>query len=660
MSGQLEDLMEITTEQRATDALRILSIDAIQRANSGHPGMPMGMADIANVLWGKFLMVDPEDPTWIDRDRFVLSNGHGSMLLYSLLHFSGFPITMDDIKSFRRFGSVTAGHPEHDPSLGIEMTTGPLGQGFATGIGMAIAEAHLRSQIGPDLIDHRIYGFVSDGDLMEGVSSEAASIAGHLRLGKITYLYDDNHITIDGSTDISFTENVAERFEAYGWHTIAVDGHDRAAIAVAIAEANEDPRPSLIRCRTHIGFGSPNKQDTSAVHGSPLGADEIALTRAAYGWDFAPFDIPEDVYRYYGDAMDRGRAARADWTARRDAVLAEDGARARRFAAYFDHATCHPGVPLHDPGSLVATRKLSGEVLQEVAAVHPELIGGSADLTPSNNSRIESSADFTATERSGRNVRFGIREHAMGAIVNGITLHGGTRGYGATFLVFSDYMRPAVRLGALMGTPSIWLWTHDSVFLGEDGPTHQPIEHLAALRAIPGLRVIRPADPTEVSVAWEIAVGDESGPTAIILTRQGLPVPADPPARELVGRGGYVRRPGTDAVVVATGSEVALAEAAAAILETEGRSIRVVSIPSVEIFLSQDERYLDEVLGTGLPVASIEAGVTVGWERFTGRDGLRVGIDHFGASAPADVIAEKFGFTPEAVAERIRAWLARP
>jgi len=652
--------MEITTEQRATDALRILSIDAIQRANSGHPGMPMGMADIANVLWGKFLVVDPEDPTWIDRDRFVLSNGHGSMLLYSLLHFSGFPITMDDIKSFRRFGSVTAGHPEHDPSLGIEMTTGPLGQGFATGIGMAIAEAHLRSQIGPDLIDHRIYGFVSDGDRMEGVSSEAASIAGHLRLGKITYLYDDNHITIDGSTDISFTENVAERFEAHGWHTIAVDGHDRAAIAVAIAEANEDPRPSLIRCRTHIGFGSPNKQDTSAVHGSPLGADEIALTRAAYGWDFAPFDIPEDVYRYYGDAMDRGRGARADWTARRDAMLAEDGARARRFAAYFDHATCHPGVPLHDPGSSVATRKLSGEVLQEVAAVHPELIGGSADLTPSNNSRIESSADFTPTERSGRNVRFGIREHAMGAIVNGITLHGGTRGYGATFLVFSDYMRPAVRLGALMGTPSIWLWTHDSVFLGEDGPTHQPIEHLAALRAIPGLRVIRPADPTEVSVAWEIAVGDESGPTAIILTRQGLPVPADPPARESVRRGGYVRRPGTDAVVVATGSEVALAEAAAAILETEGRSIRVVSIPSVEIFLSQDERYLDEVLGTGLPVASIEAGVTVGWERFTGRDGLRIGIDRFGASAPADVIAEKFGFTPEAVAERIRAWLTRP
>ena len=651
--------METTTEQRATDALRILSIDAIQRANSGHPGMPMGMADIANVLWGRFLIVDPEDPTWIDRDRFVLSNGHGSMLLYALLHFSGFPITMEDIKSFRRFGSITAGHPEYDPSLGIEMTTGPLGQGFASGIGMAIAEAHLRSTIGPDLIDHRIYGFVSDGDLMEGISSEAASIAGHLRLGKITYLYDDNHITIDGSTDLAFTEDVAGRFEAYGWHTLAVDGHDRTAIAAAIAAANEDPRPSLIRCRTHIGFGSPNKQDTSAVHGSPLGPDEIALTRAAYGWDFAPFDIPEDVYRYYGDAMDRGRTARAAWTARRDAVVAEDGSRARRFASYFDHATCHPGVPHHDPGSSVATRKLSGEVLQEVAAVHPELIGGSADLTPSNNSRIEASADFAPSDPSGRNIRFGIREHAMGAIVNGITLHGGTRGYGATFLTFSDYMRPAVRLGALMGTPSIWLWTHDSVFLGEDGPTHQPVEHLAALRAIPGLRVIRPADPTEVSVAWEIAVGDDSGPTAIILTRQGLPVPAVPPARELVVRGGYVRRPGTDAVVVATGSEVALAEAAAAILETEGRSIRVVSIPSVEIFLSQDDAYLDEVLGSGLPVASIEAGVTVGWERFTGRDGLRIGIDHFGASAPADVIAKELGFTPEAVAGRIRAWLAR-
>jgi transketolase len=652
--------MEITIEQQATDALRILSIDAIQRAASGHPGMPMGMADIANVLWSEFLVVDPDDPGWIDRDRFVLSNGHGSMLLYSLLHFSGFPITMDDIKSFRRFGSVTAGHPEYDPSIGIEMTTGPLGQGFASGVGMAIAEEHLRSTFGPDLVDHRTYGFVGDGDLMEGVTAEAASIAGHLRLGRITYLYDDNHITIDGSTDLSFTEDVAERFDAYGWHTIAVDGHDRGAIAEAITIANADPRPSLIRCRTHIGFGSPNKQDTSGVHGSPLGEEEIALVRAAYRWNLPPFEIPDEVYRYYGDAMDRGRAARIAWMARRDAAVATDPGLDRKLAAHYQGGDRHLDVPRYEPGSSVATRKISGEVLQDAAASYPGLIGGSGDLTPSNNSRIDASVDFTSEDRSGRNVRFGIREHAMGAIVNGITLHGGVRGYGATFLTFSDYMRPAVRLGALMGVPSIWLWTHDSVFLGEDGPTHQPVEHLAALRAIPGLRVIRPADPTEVTVAWEIATGAGEGPTAIILTRQGLPVPETPPDRELVGRGGYIRRPGTDAVVIATGSEVPLAEAAAGILADQGISLRVVSMPSIEMFLSQDADYRSHVLGDDLPVASIEAGVTVGWERFTGPGGIRIGIDRFGVSAPADVIAEEWGFTPDAVARRVSTWLAHP
>jgi transketolase len=552
---------------------------------------------------------------------------------------------------------VTAGHPEHDPELGIEMTTGPLGQGFATGIGMAIAEAHLRSVLGADLVDHRIYGFVSDGDLMEGVTAEAASLAGHLQLGKITYLYDDNHITIDGTTDLTFTEDVGARFTSYGWHTIAVDGHDREAIAAAIEAANADPRPSLIRCRTHIGYGSPNKQDTSGSHGSPLGPDEIALVRSAFGWDLPPFEVPDEVYDFYRSGLDRGREARTAWIARRDTAFADDPATASRFGSYFDPPEVRLDGPGYEPGSSVATRVISGAVLQEAAAVFPGLVGGSGDLTPSNNSRIDASADFTAADPVGRNVRFGIREHAMGAIANGITLHGGVRGYGATFLTFSDYMRPAVRLGALMGVPAIWLWTHDSVFLGEDGPTHQPIEHLAALRSIPNLQVVRPADPTEVAVAWEIALNSGNKPTALILTRQGLPVPASPPDRELVARGGYIRRQGTDLVLVATGSEVPLAEQAAERLAEQGMSARVVSLPCIEIFLEQDEAYQAEVLGEGLPTASIEAGLTFGWDRFTGPGGLKIGIDRFGLSAPAGAIAEELGLTPEAVAERVIGWL---
>jgi transketolase len=649
--------MQNAIEQQATDALRILSIDGVQRANSGHPGMPMGMADIAAVLWSQFLTVDPDDPTWEDRDRFVLSNGHGSMLLYSLLHLSGFPLTIDDLRDFRQLGSATPGHPEHDPNVGIEMTTGPLGQGFATGIGMAIAEAHLRAVHGSDIVDHRIYGFVSDGDLMEGVSAEAASLAGHLGLGKITYLYDDNHITIDGTTDLTFTEDVAGRFDAYGWHTLSVDGHDRTAIATAITSANADPRPSLVLCRTHIGFGSPNKQDTSGSHGSPLGDDEIALVRTTLGWDLPPFEVPVEVYDFYRSAMDRGREAHAAWVARKDTAFANDPARAERYAASMDATPIQISVPHYEPGSKVATRVISGAVLQDVAAAAPRLIGGSGDLTPSNNSRIEASDDFTAADAGGRNIRFGVREHAMGSIVNGITLHGGVQGYGATFMTFSDYMRPAVRLGALMGTPAIWLWTHDSVFLGEDGPTHQPVEHLAALRSIPGLRVMRPADPTEVSVAWEQAINSIDHPTALILTRQGLPVPADAPDRADVARGGYVRRSGTDVVLIATGSEVPLAEQAAERLEQRGISARVVSLPCVEAFLEQDEEYQSTVLGVGVPRVTIEAGLTFGWDRFSGPNGLRIGIDTFGMSAPAEVIAEELGLTPEAVEVRIAGWL---
>jgi len=645
-------------EQLAADTIRVLAMDAVQKANSGHPGMPMGMADIAVTLWSQFLNVDPGDPLWPDRDRFVLSNGHGSMLLYALLHLSGFPLTMADIANFRQWGSSTAGHPERDLDLGIEMTTGPLGQGFATGVGMAIAEERLRHEFGADLVDHRIYGFVSDGDLMEGVSAEAASMAGHLQLGRLIYLYDDNGITLVGPTSWSFTEDVPARFDALGWHTRTVEGHDRAAVADAIAAAvEEDSRPSLISCKTHIGYGSPNKQDTAGAHGSPLGDDEILLVKEAMGWNAEPFTVPEGVAEFFSEGMDRGRKARTEWQHRLDTAL-QDADVAKAWKSHFEPQPVTLSVPDYDAGTSVATRKVSGVVVQEVAALRPDLMGGSADLASSTNTLIASSDDFSASSRGGRNLRFGVREHAMAAAANGITLHGGARGYGATFLTFSDYMRGSVRLGALMGTPSIWVWTHDSIFLGEDGPTHQSVEHVAALRAIPNLWVIRPGGPAEVAGAWEAAINRTAGPTALILTRQGLPVPAAGD-RVPVERGGFVVREGRDAALVATGSELWVAHAAAELLEPEGISLRIVSLPCMEAFFDQDDGYRDEVLGGGIPVASVEAGTTFGWASITGTRGLNIGVDRFGASAPASVLAEKFGFTPEAVGERISSWLSR-
>jgi transketolase len=638
-------------EQLSVDAIRMLSIDAVQRAASGHPGMPMGMADLAAVLWSEFVLVDPDDPTWPDRDRFVLSNGHGSMLLYSLLHLSGFGLGMDELENFRQFGSRTAGHPEYEPEIGIEMTTGPLGQGFGTAVGMAIAETHLRAEFGADLVDHRTYAFVSDGDLMEGVASEAASLAGHLALAKLTYLYDDNSITIDGSTDLAFSEDVAGRFAAYGWDTVEVDGYDRPGIRQAIGEANATDRPALVIARTHIGYGSPNKQDSAAAHGNPLGADEVELVREEYGWEYPPFVVPDEVYEWYRAGMERGREARAAWEARRDAAFSDDPDLARRWAAYYDPEPPVLATPAFE-GS-VATRTASGAVIQDLAATMPGLVGGSADLAPSTNTWIDGSPAFSAQHPEGRNFHFGIREHAMGAVTNGINLHGGLRCYGGTFLIFSDYMRGSVRLSALMGAPSIWIWTHDSVFLGEDGPTHQPIEHLASLRAIPNLWVMRPADPTEVAVSWE----STEGPTALILTRQGLPVPAVEPERELVRRGAYVRREGTEAVLVATGSEVQLAERAAELLAADGTSVRVVSMPCREAFTAQGDAYRAEVFPVGVPIASLEAAATFGWGDLTGLDGLNIGIDHFGASAPWTVIAAEWGFTADAVAERIAGWL---
>jgi transketolase len=647
-------------EQQAVDAIRVLSMDAIQKANSGHPGMPMGMADIGFVLWSEFLNIDPSAPTWRDRDRFVVSNGHGSMLLYSLLHLSGFAISMDDLEHFRQWGYETAGHPEYNPDLGIEMTTGPLGQGFSTAVGMAIAEEHLRAVHGDDLTNHRTFVLCGDGDLMEGVSSEAASLAGHLGLSRLIAYYDDNSITIDGSTDLAFTEDVSARFASYGWQTLSIDGHDRAAIEEATRSALADTeRPTLILAKTHIGFGAPTKVDTSSVHGSPLGPEEIATAKAQMGWDLDPFTIPDAVYEVYFEAMARGRVARTQWLARVDDARVNDPERADAWEKVWEPSDVILDAPPAEPGSKVATRKLSEAVIQQVAELRPDVVGGSADLVPSNNTYIEASGDFSRTDRTGRNIRYGIREHAMGAAVNGLTLHGGTRAFGATFLTFADYMRPAVRLAALMGTPSIFVWTHDSVFLGEDGPTHQPIEHLASLRIIPGLHVHRPADPTETAAAWQQSINRADGPSAIILTRQGLPVPEIPAALADIERGGYVRADGSDLVVVASGSEVSLAIDAAAVLAEAGISVRVVSMPCVEVFTEQPAEYRASVLGTDLPVFTLEAGSTALWNSMASNGGVAIGIDHFGASAPASVLAEHFGFTPAAVAATITESLSR-
>ena len=642
----------MTPEQLAANTIKALSMDAVENAASGHPGAPMGMADIAVTLWTRYLTVDPADPEWPNRDRFVLSNGHASMLLYSLLHLSGFGISLDDIKNFRQWGSSTAGHPEREPHLGIEMTTGPLGQGFATAVGMAAAERHLNAVFGDDLVDHRTFAFVSDGDLMEGLASEAASLAGHLGLGKLVFYFDDNSISLDGPTEWTFTEDVATRFAAYGWHTISVDGHDGDAIAEATdAALAEGERPSLLLCRTHIAHGAPTKQDTAKAHGSPLGPDEIAGAKEAMGWPLdAEFMVPPEVSDLFVSAMARNAERRQEWEASRDAAFTAAPDLAASWRDYYE-----PGAPKLDltfDADAMATRAASGAALNAAAAQLPGLVGGSADLAGSTKTDIDGSAKFSASEPEGRNLYFGVREHAMGAIVNGLNLHGGVRGYGGTFLVFSDYMRGAVRLGALMETPSIWVFTHDSVFLGEDGPTHQPVEHVAALRAIPNLWVVRPADASETAEAWELALARRDGPTALVLTRQGVPVLDRPTGG--VAAGGYVLRDGSDVMIVATGSEVAVAIGAAELLEADGTSARVVSMPCVEAFLAQDDAYRSEVLGSAPLRVSVEAGVTDGWHRIVGSDGLTVGIDRFGASAPWKTIADHLGFTPDAVADRIR------
>jgi len=660
--------MKVDLDQLCVNTIRTLAIDAVQKANSGHPGMPMGMADAAYVLWTRYLKHNPADPAWANRDRFVLSAGHGSMLLYSLLYLTGYELPLEELKRFRQWGSMTPGHPEYGEAPGVETTTGPLGQGFANGVGLALAERLLAAEFnrpGLEIVDHYTYAIVSDGDLMEGISHEAASLAGHLGLGKLIYLYDDNGITIEGSTDLAYSEDVAERFAAYGWHVQAVDGHDRDAIDVALAQAQvARDRPSLIMCRTHIGYGSPNKQDTAAAHGEPLGEEEVRRTKEALGWPpDAEFLVPDEALAHFRAALDRGNEAQSAWEALFGHYAAECPDLAaewqRRLAGELP-AGWQSFLPAFEPGSAaVATRAAGGKVLEALAPVVPELVGGSADLHPSTKTFLKSYKDIQAGAYGGRNLHFGVREHAMGGLMNGLALHGGLRPYGGTFLVFSDYMRPSIRLAALMGLPVVYVFTHDSIFVGEDGPTHQPVEQAASLRAIPNLAAIRPADARETAGAWAVALARSEGPTALLLSRQRLPVLAETDP-EAVGRGGYVLAGDDDpqVILMATGSEVAVALEARDVLAGQGIAARVVSMPSWELFEAQPRKYREQVLPPAVTARlAVEAGVALGWDRYVGAAGATLTHDRFGASAPYKVLAEEFGFTAGAVAERARTLL---
>jgi transketolase len=655
-------------EQLSIDTIRTLSMDAVQEANSGHPGLPMAMAPAAYLLYTRILQHNPADPTWPDRDRFVLSAGHGSMLLYSVLHLTGYDLSLDEIKHFRQWGSRTPGHPERDRvhvTPGVEITTGPLGQGFANGVGMAMAEKFLRQHYGAELQNHRVFAIVSDGDLMEGIASEAASLAGHLALDRLVYLYDDNDISLDGPTEWSFeTEDVAKRFDAYRWHVQTVDdANDVQALELAIDQAmREEDRPSLIRVKSIIGWPSPNKQGTSKAHGSPLGEDEVRLTKEVLGWDpDQKFVIPEGVYEHMNQ-RERGAALEGEWQAKFRAFREANPERAREWDAAW------AGKPL--PGvaealanidwgkDKLATRVAGQKAMAAFDPYVPTMVGGAADLSESTKTEFPGGDQQRYTRNhAGRNVYFGVREHGMGGAVNGMAGHGGiVRPYGSTFLQFADYMRGAVRLSALMGLPVCWVYTHDSVGLGEDGPTHQPVEHLAALRAIPGLTVIRPGDANETAAAWRTVLEDLEGPAVFALSRQDLPV-QDAVDPDGVAKGAYVLRDVDDpgAVIVGTGSELWVALAAADLLTAEGINARVVSMPSWELFAAQDDAYRDEVLLPGVPSVSVEAGVSMGWERWVDRS---VSIERFGASAPGPVVLEKLGITPEHTAAAVRELLA--
>jgi transketolase len=658
------------------NTIRTLAMDAVEAARSGHPGAPMALAPLAYLLYTRHLRHSPRHPRWPDRDRFVLSNGHASMLLYATLFLTGYDLPLEELRRFRQWGSATPGHPEFGHTPGVETTTGPLGQGFANGVGMAIAEAHLAARFnrpGHRIVDHRVYAICSDGDLMEGLSHEAASLAGHLKLGKLTCFYDDNHITIDGPTDLAFSEDVARRFAAYGWHVERVaDGNDLAALERATRLAEEaDAQPSLIIVRTHIGYGAPTKQDTASAHGAPLGPAEVAGAKRHYGWSAdEPFHVPPEALAHARRCVERGDRLKAEWDARWAAYAREHPALAEELQAALA-GVLPPGwqnaLPRFTPqDGPMATRAASGKVLNALAPVVPALLGGSADLAESNNTHLKVSGSLGAGRYGERNLHFGVREHAMGSLLNGMCLHGGVRPYGGTFLIFSDYMRPAIRLAALMGLPAIYVFTHDSIGLGEDGPTHQPIEHLAALRAIPNLVLIRPADAAETAEAWRVALERGAGPTALVLTRQKLPAldRGVLAGAEGLRRGGYVLAEATlgapAVILIGTGSEVAICLEARTLLEQGGVPARVVSMPSVELFSAQEPVWREAVLpATVRARVAVEAASPLGWHRWVGPDGAVVGIERFGASAPYERIYREFGLTAERVAERARAVLAR-
>ena len=659
-----------TLDQLSINTIRTLAMDAVQKANSGHPGMPMGMAAAAYVLWTKFLRHNPKNPAWVNRDRFVLSAGHGSMLLYSLLYLTGYDdFPLDQLKQFRQWGSMTPGHPESELSQAIETTTGPLGQGFANAVGMAIGAQYLAAHFnrpGHELFDYYTYAIVSDGDLMEGVASEAASLAGHLKLGRLIYLYDDNHISIDGSTSVAFTEDRSKRFKAYNWHVQQVDdGNDLESIEAAIRQAQADPRPSIICVRSVIGYGSPNRAGTSKAHGEPLGVDEIKLTKQNLGWPYdEPFTVPDEALDHFRGAVVSGAQSESAWKSRFDAYSKAYPELAGEFSQWFSGKlpegweNAMPSFPADKP---MATREASGKALNAFAKSLPMLLGGSADLRPSNNTFLEGMGEFQPDNYSGRNFHFGVREHAMGSLMNGISLTRPLIPFGGTFMVFYDYMRPPVRLAAMMGLQAIYVYTHDSIGLGEDGPTHQPVEHLMGMRALPNLVLLRPADANETAVAWRVALENRHGPTAIALSRQKLPVfdRTRYASAENVSKGAYVMSESPtgkiDAIIIATGSEVSIAIEAQDKLTAEGIGARVVSMPSWELFDRQSQAYRDEVLPPAVTSrVSIEAGLTFGWRNYVGDRGDMIGLDRFGASAPYQVLYENFGFTASNLVERVK------
>ncbi|MEH6789574.1 transketolase [Parasphingorhabdus sp.] len=647
------------TEKNMANAIRALAMDAVEAANSGHPGMPMGMADVATVLFSDFLKYDPAAPKWADRDRFVLSAGHGSMLIYSLLHLTGYARpTLQDIKDFRQISSPCAGHPENFKLEGVETTTGPLGQGFATAVGMAVAERHLNALFGDDIVDHRTWVIAGDGCLMEGINHEAVGLAGHLGLGRLNVLWDDNGITIDGKTDLSTSEDIPARYRASGWHVVSCDGHDVDAIRQALSEAQADPRPSLVACKTIIGYGAPTKQGTAATHGAPLGGDEIAGTRAALGWDHEPFVIPDDVLTSWRALGDKGATAHADWQKRLEGH-AQAAEFTRRMAGELPAGSAmqdYLDSLAKDPPK-VATRKASEMALGAITEALPEMLGGSADLTGSNNTKTSSTKPLTKDDYSGRYIYYGIREFGMAAAMNGMALHGGIIPYGGTFLVFTDYCRGAMRLSAIQNARVIYVMTHDSIGLGEDGPTHQPIEHIQSLRLMPNMQVFRPADAIETAECWALAIKRSDGPSTLALTRQNLPPVRDDVSVNLCEKGAY-RLKAAEAdkrvALVATGSEVSLALDVAAKLEAAGVGADVISMPCAELFDAQSDAYKSDLLGgQGVLRVSIEAGTTIGWERYTGLDGMRFGIDGFGASAPIDDLYAHFGLTVDAITPKI-------